>query len=94
MSITSQTTQVAPSVMTVVKRGRGRPRLAPEDRKSRATRKATPRPIEDNTNKLQCFRCLVFQPKDQYKLKRSGTPYKNCNQCIDYMARYRSRVRK
>ena len=92
MSITSQTTDITTRMITasiVVKRGRGRPRLAPEDRKSRAPRKAVARPIEDNTNKLQCFRCLVFLPKDQYKLKRSGTPYKNCKHCIEYMKSYR-----
>jgi len=77
-------------VVTVVsRRGRGRPRIPDELRIKRAVRKAVARPVEDNTNKLQCFRCLVFLPKDQYKLKRSGTPYKNCKHCIEYMKSYR-----
>jgi len=72
------------------KRGRGRPRVPDALRKVRTIRKAAPRPEVDNKDKLQCFRCIVWLEKDKFKLKRSGLPYKNCLNCLEYMKRYRT----
>jgi len=82
---------------TESKRGRGRPRLAPEERKkyirikkTDTRRRKAVRPPVDMTDKLQCSRCLVHLSKDKYKLKRSGQYYKNCIDCIGYMTKYRT----
>ena len=75
------------------KRGRGRPRLAPEDRKKSKPRKypvrKAVRPPIDTTNKLQCSRCLVHLNKEKYTIKRSGEYFKNCNYCISMLTKYR-----
>ena len=80
-----------------VKRGRGRPRLAPEDRKPKPKdvrrRKATPRDDADNTNKIQCFRCFVWLDKTKFNIKRSGVYYKACKHCTSYMENYRAILR-
>ena len=90
LNSTLMTTIEAPiDTLVVRKRRGGRPRIPDELRKKPTPRKAQKREVVDNKDKLQCFRCLVWLPKDKYKLKNSGNHYKNCIQCIEYMKRYR-----
>ena len=77
-------------VKVEIKRKPGRPPLAVKTK--RPPRKAI-RPPEDNADRLQCCRCLVWHPKENYNVKRNLTYYRNCKRCQSKMAEYAAKYK-